>query len=92
MAALTRPTEADIWERIIRPDAPMSKATARKIQALDLSEADHAKVQDLAERNRWGKLSEEENDELDHFLRVGTLLSILKLRARKVLASRTRNS
>jgi len=92
MAAVIAHSEADIWERIIRPDAPMSKVTARKIQSLDLSEADHAKVQELAERNRAGKLSEEESDLLDHFLRVGNLLSILKLRARKVLSSHPRNS
>jgi hypothetical protein len=83
-------SEADIWERIIHPRGPMSKAAARRILGLAFTEEDRARMHDLAERNRRGKLSEEEEAELDDFCRVGTLLSILKVRARRVLKSRTR--
>jgi hypothetical protein len=39
-------------------------------------------MDDLAARNRRGELPD---DEVDHFCRVGTLLSILKIQARRVL-------
>jgi hypothetical protein len=90
--ATSRPSEADIWERIIHPDGPMSKEAARRILDLAFTDEDRARMHDLAERNRRGELSDDEEAELDHFCRVGTLLSILKLRARRVLKSRTRDS
>lgn len=92
MATASVTSEADIWERIIRPRGPMSKATARRIQALEFSEEDRARMHELAERNRRGQLSDDEEAELDHFLRVGTMLSILNLRARRVLAPRSKGA
>jgi hypothetical protein len=84
-------SEADIWERIIHPRGPMSKGAAHRILDLSFSDEDRARMRDLAERNRRGALSDDEEAELDHFCRVGTLLSILKVRARRVLKSRTRD-
>jgi hypothetical protein len=85
-------SEADIWERIIHPRGPMSKGAARRILDLAFTEEDRARMHDLAERNRRGVLSDEEEAEFDHFCRVGTLLSILKVRARRVLKTRTRDA
>jgi len=84
-------SEADIWERIIHPRGPMSKGAAHRILDLAFPDEDRARMRDLAERNRRGALSDDEEAELDHFCRVGTLLSILKVRARRVLKSRTRD-
>jgi len=83
--------EAEIWERIIHPRGPMSKETARRIVDLSFTDEDRARMHDLAAHNRRGELSDEEEAELDHFCRVGTLLSILKVRARRILKSRTRD-
>jgi len=92
MPIATTPSEADIWERIIRPRGAMSKQAARRILELSFTDEDRKRMHDLAERNRRGELSEDEEAELDHFCRVGTLLSILKLRARRVLKSRNRDA
>jgi hypothetical protein len=92
MAAATVSSEADIWERIIRPRGQMSKVTARRIQNLAFTDEERTRMHKLAERNRRGQLSEDEDAELDHFLRVGSILSILKLRARRILNSTKRKS
>jgi hypothetical protein len=87
MSPKTSPTEAEIWERIIRPQGPMTKSAARRIAKIEFGESDIARMRELAEKNRRGALSDEEADELDHFCRVGTVLSILKLRSVEVLKS-----
>ncbi len=80
-------SEVDIWERIIRPRGRMSKATARHVQRLAFTDEERSRMHELAARNRRGELSDEEEAELDHYLRVGSLLTTLKLRARRVLNS-----
>jgi hypothetical protein len=82
------PPEAEIWERIVHPRGPMSKAAARRIQNLKFPAQDRERMHDLAQRNQRGELSDEEEYELDHYCRVGTLLSILKVRARRLLKAR----
>lgn len=91
----TMPSTADygevaIWERIIRPSGPMSRDTARQILAFEFSDEERQRMHELAERNRSGTLEQGEEEELDHFCRVGTTLSLLKSRARQVLKSRRR--
>lgn len=87
MATVSAQSEADIWERIIHPHGAMTKETARRILELAFSDEDRERMHELAAKNRRGELSDEEEAELDHFNRVGTLLSILKVRARRVLKS-----
>ena len=88
MATVSTQSEAAIWERIIHPQGGMTKDAATKILELGLSEGDRDRMHLLAEKNRRGELSEEEEAEIDHLNRVGTLLSILKVRARRVLKSK----
>lgn len=85
-------SEADIWERIIDPRGPMSRDAARRILTLALTEEDRMRASELAELNRQGKLSDDEEADLDNLCRVGTLLSILKVRARRVLKSRAQDA
>lgn len=85
-------SEADIWERIIYPRGAMSKEAAQRILELAFTDEDRARMHSLAERNRRGEISDDDEAKLDHFWRVGTLLSILKVRARRILRSRTRAS
>lgn len=92
MNAPHRPSEADIWERIIHPDGPISKETARRILEMEFSSEDCDRMHELAARNRRGELNEEDGLLLDHFCRVGSLLSTLKSRARQVLKVRPRRS
>ena len=42
-------------------------------------------MHELAVRNQDGTLTTEEESELDHYNRVGSLLSIMKSKARKLL-------
>jgi hypothetical protein len=66
---------------------------ARHLLKLTWSDADRARMAELAERNREGTITAAELRELDEFVRVGAVLSILQSRARKLLknSSRSRN-
>lgn len=89
-------SEVAIWERIIHPSGPMSRATARHIVKLEFTGDERQWMRELAERDQAGNLApgedEDEDEELDNFCRVGTTLSFLKSRARQVLKSRRRVS
>jgi hypothetical protein len=88
----TTKLEADLWERIVHPEGPMSRATAERILTLSLPADEKARMHELAERNRAGKLSPDEAEALDNYCRVGNLLSLLKSRARQLLKPRRRVS
>ena len=82
----TRTTESDIWARLIQPangDFPMD--AARGILALNFSPKDKARMSDLAQRNSEGKLSPAEREELENYVLVGDVLSLLHLKAKKSL-------
>jgi hypothetical protein len=83
-------SEAQIWELIIHPRGPMSRATAEQILAIEFTADERERMKDLAERNRRGEASEVDADELDNFCRVGNTLSLLKSRARQILKKRRR--
>jgi hypothetical protein len=70
----------------------MSRQAARRILQLEFTNEDRARVRSLTERNQHGRLSDDEQTELDEFCRVATLLSLLKVRARRILKSSKRAS
>lgn len=92
MNAPTNLSEADIWERIIHPQGGMSKETAQRILQIKFTAEEQQQMHELAKRNQRGELTDDEEALLDHYCRVGTLLSVLKLRSQRVLKSRTRGS
>jgi hypothetical protein len=63
---------------------------ARYILTLTFSDEDKARMHDLAVRNQSGALSTAEKEDLFAYARVGSVLSILKSRARRALGRRTR--
>lgn len=80
--------EADLISRIIAPgEGSLPPEAARSILSLEFREPDVARMHDLAEKNREGRLSEGEQDEMRVYMRVGNFLSILKSKARKSLQS-----
>ena len=89
---LSSRSEAAIWERIISPKGPMTPETATHIVRLSMPADDEARMHDLAEKNRRDALTPEEEAELDNYCRVGTLLGILKSRARQILRGHRRTS
>lgn len=58
---------------------------ARSILEVEFSERDRARMHDLAARNQADALSPSEKDELYGFAKAGTLLGILKSKARRTL-------
>ena len=51
------------------------------------SEGDLARINRLAARNRAGRLTSAENEELENYIKVGQTLGILKSKARRSLRS-----
>jgi hypothetical protein len=60
--------------------------------ALDFSKADRERMNELAARNRDGRLSPHEDEELDNYIWVGQILGILQSKARQSLPSGGRPS
>lgn len=87
MSATTGPgTEVTILARVLGNEhGEFSQEMARHILDLGFSDRDKARMQDLASRNQEDKLSAAEKDEMIAFSKAGTLLSILKSRARRAL-------
>ena len=85
-------TEAAIWERVIHPQGKMNTVAAEQILKLKFSDEERTRMHELAVKNQAGKLTPEESSELDHYSRVGSMLSVLQSRARQVLNPRSRVS
>lgn len=80
------PGEAEIFARILNySQGSMSRSLARNILKLGFSDADQARMLDLAERNQEDKLTKAEHRELFDFVRAGHLLAQLHARARLAL-------
>ncbi|MGD0043005.1 MAG: hypothetical protein ABSE84_21800 [Isosphaeraceae bacterium] len=67
----------------------LSAETARSLLELTLAEGDKARMNDLARKNREGVLTDDERKELTSYVKVGELLSLLHLKARKSLDHRS---
>ena len=80
------PREVKIFESILKNGAGrMQPALARYVLELGFSEADHARIRELTERNQEGTISPPELEELLGFAKAGCLLGILHSQARKSL-------
>jgi len=83
----TEPTsEMAILRRVIDPERPfLSEEAARAILRLTFKPSDRARMNQLAARNRDGKLEPVEEEELNNYIRVGQTLGILQSKARQTL-------
>jgi hypothetical protein len=84
-APLAAKTEAEVWMRILHPDEDLSPRVARAILGLSLPKNDINRVHELSVKARAGTLTAEEDAELTNYERVGSILAILKSKARQVL-------
>ncbi len=76
--------EMAIFRRVVDPEQPfLSPEAATAILRLDFSPADRERMNALAEKNRRGALSMEEEEELANYIRVGQTLGILQSKARR---------
>lgn len=88
--ATTRPpNEMAILRRVVeRKHAALSEEAARAILRLDFDETDRRRMNQLAAKNRVGRITPAEEEELDNFIHVGQVLGILKSKARTALKAR----
>jgi hypothetical protein len=78
--------EAALWARVIEPDSNgLPRAAARALLRLTFSEPDRDRMNELAEKNRNGLLTARERRELEGYVKVGDVLSLIHLKARKSL-------
>jgi len=83
-SATTETSEMAILRRIVDPEQPfLSQEAARAILRLDFTAADRARMNHLAAKNREGKLTPTEEQELNSYIRVGQTLGILQSKARR---------
>jgi hypothetical protein len=82
----TKTSEFAILARLLSAhmDA-MTPRLARYILTLGFSEAEQARMNDLARRNQAGSLASEEQQELMNYAKAGRLLALLHSQARKAL-------
>ena len=80
-----RNTEAAILARLIQSRTEMDSHVARYLLSLDFEPEDVDRMNLLAERAREGGLSADEEAELDSYLHVGNLLTIMQSRSRVYL-------
>jgi hypothetical protein len=79
-------SEVIIWSRVIDPEKNgLSVAAARALLELRFSDQDKARMSELAEKNNEGLLSRSEREELEGYVKVGDVLSLLHLKAKRSL-------
>ena len=80
-------SEAAILGRLIQARDSTSRDVAEYLLSIDFDAGDTQRMNVLAERAREGNLGPQEAAELDSYLHVGSLLSILQSKARRLLKS-----
>jgi hypothetical protein len=86
IAARTGDNEVTILARVFdNEQGLLPRDLARTVLEVGFSERDKARMHDLAVRNQGDGLSAEEKQELYGFAKAGTLLGILKSKARRTL-------
>jgi hypothetical protein len=84
--------DAATLTRIAGPGEPaLSAATSKGILTLTFSRADKDRMHTLAAKAREGTLTSDEQAEVEAYSRIGSLLGILKSKARRALKRRTSN-
>jgi hypothetical protein len=77
---------AEIFSRLWDVRRPaLSPALADHVLRIKFPLADRKRMKTLAEKNRCGKISESELEELNSFVEVGDLLAVMQSKARQVL-------
>src|SRR5260221_10388557 len=83
MSTTAAASEAEIWDRAIRPDVgDLSAPAAQELLRLSLSAGDAERVRELSTKANAGTLSPQESQELDNYLNVGRALEFIKAKAR----------
>jgi hypothetical protein len=79
-------SEVEIFARLIKADqTDLCRELARYILKLGFEEQDQNRMRELAERNQDGRLTSEEREELENYVKAGHLLALLHSKARRSL-------
>jgi hypothetical protein len=85
--------ERAILTRVIQPEqGDLSPAAARSLLKFHFPAEDRERMHDLAVKNQADKLTAAERQELDGYLRIGSLLDLLGAKARLSLMKCGRKS
>lgn len=86
MQAITTSGEAMIWSRVLAlENNGLSPEAARSLLEIRFGEQDRVRMKELAEKNQEGLLTQAEQQELEGYVKVGDVLSLLHLKARRSL-------
>jgi hypothetical protein len=84
--------EVSILARLLAKDEEELPAEmARYLLGLGFNRRDKERMHELAVRNQDGALSKDERDELIAYAKTGSVLSILKSKARRILKNKPTN-
>ena len=84
---VTPDTEASILARILleSSEEELSPGAARYLLSIKLPTCDEERVNELSAKARAGTLTKSEQQELDSYLHIGSLLAVMQSKARRVL-------
>lgn len=78
--------ERVIWARLIQaPKAPISPDVGRYLLSIEFSDADDARMQELMDKSNEGVLTSDEAAELDGYVNIANVLSVMHSQARGAL-------
>jgi len=80
-------TESDILAQVVSPESgSIPPESARSLLELRFSEHATRRMDELADKNRRGILSDVERTEMERYMRVGNFLNLMQAKARVSLA------
>jgi hypothetical protein len=84
---VTPNTEAAILARILieSDEAELNPDAARYLLSIKLPPKDEDRVNELSAKARGGTLTDSEQQELDSYLHIGSLLAVVQSKARRLL-------
>jgi hypothetical protein len=78
--------EPVIWARLIQaPKTPISPEAADYLLFIDFSVSDDVRMQELMDRSNQGALTSDEKAELDGYVNIANVLSVMHSQARVAL-------
>ncbi len=90
MAKTAPQFETEILTRVIMPrDGNLTVETANSFLSLRFPDRDIDRMNELAEKSRLGQVSFKEQEELESYSRVGSLLNLIQSKARRSIQAET---
>src|SRR5437870_9054923 len=86
-------SEGAIWGRLLEVrTATLSPEGARSILGLDFTDDDRSRMHELAQKAQAGTLTAVEEEEIENYGKVGSVLGVLHSKARVALRNATNGS